>query len=107
MSFHPVSLLAIVVILAALAVAWSRRFLAAGSLAIANVLVFLFTAFGPRYEFEGVSMPVIHAELALFSSSLAEEPAIAAIQFLTSMFVHADFGHILGNMIVLLAFGLA
>lgn len=106
MSFHPVSLVAIVVILAALAVAWSRRFLAAGALAIANLVVFLLTVFGPRYAFEGGSMSVIHAELALLTSNLAGDPGLGAIQVVTSMFVHADFFHLFGNMLILLVFGL-
>ncbi|MEK6975304.1 MAG: rhomboid family intramembrane serine protease [Candidatus Thermoplasmatota archaeon] len=102
MSFHPVSLFAIAVILAALAVAWSRRFLAAGALAIANIVIFIATAFGPKYG----SIPVIHAELALYSPNVTSDPGLAAIQIVSSMFVHADFGHIFGNMLVLLVFGL-
>lgn len=106
MSFHPVSLLAIVIILAALAVAWSRRFLAAGTLAIANIAIFILSAFGPRYALDTGSIAVIHAELALFSPNLASDLGLAAIQVVTSMFVHADFLHLFGNMLVLLVFGL-
>lgn len=107
MPLSPVSLVAIAVMLAALAVAWSRRFLAAGALAIANVVVFLFTAFGPQFVLEGgETLPVIHGELALFSPNLAEDPPLALLQVFTSMFVHADFAHLVGNMIVLLLFGL-
>jgi membrane associated rhomboid family serine protease len=106
MSFHPVSLVAIVVILAAIGVAWSRRFLAAGALAIANVLIFILSAFGPRYATDAGSISVIHAELALTTTNLASDPGLAAIQAVSSMFVHWDFGHIFGNMLVLLIFGL-
>ena len=107
MSFHLVSLIAIAVILAALAVAWSRRFLASGALVIANLVIFILSAFGPRYVFDGDPIPVIHAELSLVSDNISSSPGLAAIQFVSSMFVHFDFFHLLGNMIVLLAFGLA
>jgi len=101
-----VSLAAIAVMLAAIGVAWSRRFLAAGAMALANVVVFLMTAFGPTSTFEGVRMPTIHAELAAYSPNVAEAPALFALQLVTSMFVHADFLHLFGNLIVLLAFAL-
>lgn len=107
MSLHPVSLLAIVVILAAVAAAWSRRFLAAGALAIANVIVYVMTAFGPRVALQGGgSLPVIHAELALWSPNLSGDPLAGALQLFTSMFVHGDFFHLFGNLVVLLAFAL-
>lgn len=107
MPLSPVSLIAIAVMLAALAVAWSRRFLAAGALAVANVLVFLLTTFGPRFVLDGgQELPVIHAELGLFTPTLAADPPLALLQVFTSMFVHADFGHLFGNMLVLLLFGL-
>jgi membrane associated rhomboid family serine protease len=106
MTFNPVSLVAITVILAALAVAWSRRFIAAGALAIANVAIFLLTAFGPRYANGTGTISVIHAELAFDSTSLLANPKLAAIQAVTSMFVHLDFMHLFGNMLVLVLFGL-
>ncbi len=106
MTFQPVSLLAIVAILATLAVAWSRKFLAAGALAIGNVAVYLLTAFGPRITDSLGTLPVIHAELALATPNILGNPSLAAIQFVTSMFVHANFAHLFGNMLVLVLFGL-
>lgn len=106
MTFHPVSLVAIAIILATLAVAWSRRFIAAGALAIGNVAIFLLTAFGPKYV-DGVhAISVIHAELALDTTNLTGDLKLALIQFVTSMFVHFDLWHLFGNMLVLVLFGL-
>lgn len=106
MTFQLVSLIAIVAILASLAVAWSRRFIAAGALAIGNVVVFLLTAFGPRVADGAGTISVIHAELGLFSPNLTGDWKLAGIQLVTSMFVHANFAHLFGNMLVLVLFGL-
>lgn len=106
MTFQLVSLLSIVAILATLAVAWSRKFLAAGALAICNVLIFCLTVFGPRFVDGAGSISVIHAELALSTPNLTGDWKLAAIQLVTSMFVHLNFGHLFGNMLVLVLFGL-
>ena len=98
-----VSLLAVAVMLAAIALGWSRRFLAAGALAIANVVVTLLSTFGPQ---AGTSLSTVQAELALWTPNLVNDPALGAAQVFTSMFVHADFLHLLGNLIILLAFAL-
>lgn len=104
LGLSPVSILAIAVMVAAIGIAWSRRFLAAGALAIANVIVFALTAFGP-YD-RAADMPVIHAELGLWSPNLAHDPVLGAVQLFTSMFVHASIFHLIGNLITLLAFAL-
>ena len=105
-----VSYLALAVIAASIAVAWSRRFLASGALVIANVIVFVMTDFGPHIQgiVDGrvVSQSVLRLELSLWADNLYGAEPIAALQLLTSMFVHADFMHLLGNLIVLLAFAL-
>lgn len=104
LSLSPVSILALAVMLGAVGLAWSRRFLAAGSLAVANVVVFALTAFGPFDR--QAEMAVIHAELGLWSPNLAADPVLGAIQLFTSMFVHNDIFHLIGNLITLLAFAL-
>jgi membrane associated rhomboid family serine protease len=101
-----VSLIAVAIIVAGLGLAWSRRFLATGAIAIANVLVFALTAFGPTVRFEGEYIPVIHAELGLSTGNLMGDPGLAALQLLTSMFVHVSFLHLFGNLLILLAFAL-
>jgi membrane associated rhomboid family serine protease len=106
MTLSPVSLLALAVMLAAVGLAWSRRFIAAGALAIGNVAVFLLTAFGPIVRIGDGSAPVVEAELGLWTPNLTQDPLLGALQLFTSMFVHAGLGHLFGNMLVLIAFAL-
>lgn len=106
MILSPLSVVAIGIMLAAVAVGWSRRFLASGALAIANVVVWLMSANSPWVEFHGDAVPLLQAELGLWSPNLSDEMPLAALQLFTSLFVHADFMHLLGNLIILLAFAL-
>ncbi|HEX2066157.1 MAG TPA: rhomboid family intramembrane serine protease [Candidatus Thermoplasmatota archaeon] len=109
-----VSWIAVALIAVALAVAWSRRFLASGTLAIANVVVFLLTLLGPtRQGILGASgpaseatLPVIQGELGLYTPNLLALQPLGGLQLLTNLFVHEGILHILFNLIVLLAFGL-
>jgi membrane associated rhomboid family serine protease len=103
MVLSPVSLLAVAVMLAAVAVGWSRRFLAAGAIAIANVVVLLLSSYGPQ---AGTNVSVVQFELSLWTPNLVQDPLLGAAQVFTSMFVHADILHLLGNLIILLAFAL-
>lgn len=103
MVLSPVSLLALAIMLAAVAVGWSRRFLAVGALAIANVAVLILSTFGPQSD-SGLS--VVQVELGLWSPNLAFEPGLGLLQLFSSMFVHAGFFHLLGNLIILLAFAM-
>jgi len=110
MSLSVYSLVAIAVILGGIGLAWSRKFLALGGMALANLFVFALTAFGPvkacrvgdRVGFDSV----IHCDLGLHGDLLASGEPVAFLQLLTSMFVHADLFHLLGNLIILLAFAL-
>ncbi len=114
MSLSVISLVALAIIVGSIAVAWSRRFLAAGSLLIANILVFALTFLGPKTGYPCIrfgvpdtcTIPTIHAELGLNSVLLRSGDPQGVLQFLSSMFVHADFFHLLGNVIVLLVFAL-
>lgn len=106
MTLHPISLLAVATILAALALGWSRRFLAVGALAVGNVVVFVMTLVAPQVITANGMLSIVQADLALYAPNIFEEPLLAALQVLTSMFVHADFFHLFGNMLILLAFGL-
>lgn len=106
-----VSFLAIAVILAAVAMAYTRRFLAAGALVIANLVVHLLSIFGGSYIILHEGTPVgtrtvIQQELGLHGDLLAAGEPIAFLQLVTSMFVHANFFHLAGNLIILLAFAL-
>ncbi len=105
-----VSIIALIVIAAALAVAWSRRFLAVGALAVSNILVFALTAFGGIKRDTCTSgrfaRPIIHDELALCADRIYDGDPIAILQIVTSMWVHADLMHLVGNMFILLVFAL-
>lgn len=109
MTLSPYSLLAIAVILAAIALAWSRRFLASGALVIANLAVFLLTVMSPLTNdaayAPGQQPRLLQHELGL-DTGLEGNPLLVATRFVTSMFVHADPFHLIGNLIILLAFAL-
>jgi membrane associated rhomboid family serine protease len=106
LSLSPVSLAAIAILVAALAVGWSRRFLAAGCLAIANVVIFVLTAWGPQVRVGEFVTPVLFLELGLQPQTLVQDPALGALQAITSMFLHDGILHLLSNLIILLAFAL-
>lgn len=110
MALDPVSWIAVAIIVASLAVAFSGRFLASGALVLGNVLVHLLATFGPSYLVtdgaRSASISVIRWDLALHGDLLAAFDPLAFLQLLTHMFVHASFLHLLGNVIVLLAFAL-
>jgi membrane associated rhomboid family serine protease len=114
MTLSLVSWIAVAVIAAALVVAWSKRFIASGTLAIANILVFLLTLLGPSRDgiVNGVGaaatgqISAIHGELGLYTPNLIAFRPLGGLQLVTNLFVHENLLHILFNMIVLIAFGL-
>ncbi len=101
-----VSLIALAIIAAALFLAWTKRVLVVGVLVMANLLIFALSLFGTHYVFGGESISAIKWELALHNDWLAAGEPMAFLQLLTSMFVHADGWHLLGNIVILLAFAL-
>lgn len=105
-----VSIVAIVAIIAALTIAWTRRFLAVGALALSNVFVHVLTSFGGGYRDNCTGTPflrpTIHNELALCAERLYNLEPLAILQLVTSMWVHADLLHLIGNMFILLVFAL-
>ncbi len=106
-----VSLIAVAIIAAAIVLALTKRFLATGVLVVANLLVHVLSVFsGTVTLVRGQQVlgtrTVIQHELGLHGDLLAGGEPIAFLQMITSMFVHADFWHLLGNLIILLAFAL-
>jgi membrane associated rhomboid family serine protease len=93
-----ISLAAIAIIIIALIIAYVKKIMVTYALIITNFLVFLLTFF---------FHDVIIRELGFSSSylSLSQFPQIYTL--LTSMFVHNDFFHILGNMFVFFFMGVA
>jgi membrane associated rhomboid family serine protease/DNA-directed RNA polymerase subunit RPC12/RpoP len=94
-SFAPLSWLALAIMVTAVSVALSRRFLATGALLLGNIAVFLLQFI------DGT----VQNDLALHATELAAGSATGYIQLFSSMFVHMDLWHILLNMIFLWAFG--
>ncbi len=105
-----VSIVAIVAIIAALVIGWSRRFLAVGALALSNVFVHLLTSLGGAYRDDCTGgpfiRPTIHNELAFCAERFYNGEPLAFLQLFTSMWVHADLLHLIGNMFILLVFAL-
>ncbi len=106
MSLSPVSFVAVAIILSALGIAWSKRFLAVGCLAVANLAIFLMSQFGPVTQVGSQMFPTVMWELGLHPFNLVDRPGLGILQLFTSMFVHAGWGHIIGNLLILLAFAL-
>ncbi len=115
------SILVLAIIAGVLFFALTKRFLATGSLVVGNFLVHIINVFSgrvlvcdnglecaPDAPTESIlgARTVIQHELGLHGELLAAADPMGFLQLLTSMFVHADFLHLLGNVIVLLAFAL-
>ncbi|MGB0651925.1 MAG: rhomboid family intramembrane serine protease [Thermoplasmatota archaeon] len=103
-----VAILALAAIAVALVVAWTGRFLAVGALALASVAVFILDAFGGSTicVHLGGTTSSVKCGLGLSSDLLLDGHPLGALQMVTHMFVHGDFFHLLGNLIILLAFAL-
>ncbi len=105
-----VSIVAIVAIIAALTIAWTRRFLAVGALALSNLFVHVLTSFGGAGVDQCTGSPYLrpttHNELALCAERLYALEPLGFLQVVTSMWVHADLMHLIGNMFILLVFAL-
>lgn len=115
MILSAVSWIAVAVIVAALGVAWSKKFLASAALMIANVAVFVLTILGPFRQgvlgaADGPSalapIHAIHGELGLYTPNLIALRPLGGLQLVTNLFVHEGLLHLFGNMIILYAFGM-
>jgi membrane associated rhomboid family serine protease len=100
-----VSYIALAVIVASIAWAWSKKFLSLGALAIGNLVVFAITAFAPDKpcrvgDAVGVAN-AIHCDLGLHTDKLVSLHPEGILQLLTSMFVHSGFLHLAGNLLIL------
>ncbi|MEF8879381.1 MAG: rhomboid family intramembrane serine protease [Candidatus Thermoplasmatota archaeon] len=95
---HLVSIIAICLMIISLFLAYLKKWLVTYSLMVANFLVFLISIF-----FRGIIINDLGFRPIYFSFEYL--PKIYTI--FTSMFVHAGFLHILGNMIVFFFIGMA
>ncbi len=92
-----VSLVCIGVIIGAIAIARMKKLMITYALLIANFIVFVITILYPQVIYELGFRPIY--------LSIEQLPQIYTL--FTSMFLHGDFFHIIGNMIVFLFMGMA
>ena len=91
------SWLAIIIILVSLGVAWWRKIPISYAIIISNFLVFAITLFSP----------VVIEQLGFQPRFLTPEFLPQIYTLFTSMFIHANILHILGNMLVFFFMGIA
>lgn len=92
---EPASLLIIAIMVATLVVAVFKRFDLAPLLVLGNLGIFFIILFSNRV--------LVFNDLAMQPRDL--EDGTAALTLLTSMFVHYDFAHVIGNMLFLFFLG--
>lgn len=104
MALHALSWLALAIVAAALGVGWTRRFLAFGALALANIVIHFVNFMAPRVPSPGGgSVSVLVRDLGLWGHQ-AGDPA-GWVGWLGHMFLHGSFSHLFGNMLILLVIG--
>ncbi len=102
-----ISLASIVIMIGTLLIAYLKKWMMTYSLIIANFIVFIFTLVFtiniPNYG----NVSVILLDLAFRPEYLSIEKFPQLYTLFTSMFIHADFLHIIGNMFVFFFIGMA
>ncbi len=97
---------AIVIIIGILGIAFIKKFMMTQAIVIANFIVFILSIFY-RVDILGTLDYMNFPGLSFRSMYLSTEFLPQIYTIFTSMFVHANFMHILGNMIVFLFIGMA
>jgi len=105
---HWSAILVIAIMIIAIAFALIKKFMITYALIIANIIIFIISSV---YFYELV-IGFFPGEISI--AGLGFKPAYLSIEYspqlytiITSQFIHSDFGHILGNMIVLFFVGVA
>ncbi len=98
------SLVCIGIILGAIAIARMKKLMVTYALLIANFIVFIISYIYPLMT---NSYPIVIHELGFRPIYLSIEQLPQLYTLFTSMFLHGDFFHLLGNMIVFLFMGMA
>jgi membrane associated rhomboid family serine protease len=99
-----VSLICISIIIGAIAIARMKKLMITYALLIANFIVFIISYI---YPYITNTSPIVIRELGFRPIYLSFEQLPQLYTLFTSMFLHGDFFHILGNMIVFLFMGIA
>ena len=102
-----ISLASIIIMIGTLLIAYLKKWMMTYSLIIANFIVFIFTLVFtiniPNYG----NVSIILLDLAFRPEYLSFENFPQLYTLFTSMFIHADFLHIIGNMFVFFFIGMA
>ena len=98
------SLVCIGIIIATIAIARMKKLMVTYALLIANFIVFIISYIYPLIT---NSSPIVIHELGFRPIYLSIEQLPQIYTLFTSMFLHGDFFHLLGNMIVFLFMGMA
>lgn len=115
MELNLFSLVALGLMVLACALIITRRTPAAVTLLITNLAVFVLELLSPirigALGSEGTAValreyPAVMGELGLFGTAFAAGSPWAFVQVFSSMFIHADFFHLLSNALPLFVFGL-
>jgi membrane associated rhomboid family serine protease len=106
-SIDIISLITILIILGTLLVAYLKKWMMTLSLIIANFIVFILTlVFTINIQNFG-NISIILLDLSFRPEYLSFEKFPQLYTLFTSMFIHADFLHIIGNMFVFFFIGMA
>ncbi|MES2153585.1 MAG: rhomboid family intramembrane serine protease [bacterium] len=107
MVLSPWSWAAIAVMVLALGIAWSKKFVATGTLLIANLVIFVLQLAAPKAD-PYAAASAVTTQLSFDGVNLATHQPIGYLQTFTAMFLHdpGNLLHILGNSIFLYAFGM-
>jgi membrane associated rhomboid family serine protease len=97
------SILAVVVMLVAMAVGFMRRFSYTNVLVVANLAVFMLTLLAPLTPFSG-GLTAVQTDLGFRSSYFTNDQSHLYTIF-TNLFIHANFFHVIGNMLFLFLIG--
>jgi len=106
MEINLLSLIAILIIIITLVVAYWRKLMMTYAIIIANFLVFLLTIFFPD-QIIGTMDITQNPGLGFRPAYLSTDQLPQLYTLFTSMFVHSGFLHILGNMFVFFFMGVA
>jgi membrane associated rhomboid family serine protease len=105
-SIHPASLIAIIVMIGGLLVAYVKKWMITYALIITNFIVFIISfVFVIQTPYGSISQLVVDLGFRPAYLSIAQIPQLYTL--FTSMFVHSGILHIIGNMLVFFFIGMA
>jgi len=99
-----VSVIAIIIMIGSLVIAYVKKWMVTYALIIANVIVFILTII---FTYDNGSFSIIIRDLGFRPIYLTPEYSPQLYTLFTSMFIHGGFAHIFGNMFIFLFLGIA